>query len=354
MKRWAWVMIISWVSWTLGCGVVDHDLNPQPDAGEVPQEVPQQDQDPFTEPQPKTVAGPQCDGPGPVKVALLVDTSGSMQFADPQSQRMTAVQSLIDRYQDQANVSFAIVRFYSRVRINGDSPDDDGFTRDPQILAEAVNGLAMADALSDVQGALIALGGLIEADMAQTPAGTLAGTRYVSVLITDGGPGVVCQAGCENDFLFGGEQYGAGECTGGMCGTPPRTTQVLSWCDLPRESWCDELNLDGDRCGEVEQWFEGLEAPCLAYNTSEALLAEVSQIMGLAAQYGAGQVQLHTVRLFDVSLSPEMQELMGIDMAENARLLEQLTQRGMGTFHDVSQGDLDLSVLDLSSVGCAP
>lgn len=350
MRQWTIAGIFFCTLWTASCNRVAYDpgeywdgmKSPQVDLGSIMIEPPQVPD-----------GHPQCSGPGAVKVAILVETAGSMQFADPHPAiRQSAVKALVDRYQAQPHVSFAIIRFNSRVRVNGDDPGDDEFTRDPAVLANAVGGLLEADLWSDHQGALNALKGLIEADMAQTSEDALQNTRYVAVVITDGGPSFVCQEGCNNDFIFGDKPAGSGECTGGSCGVPDMN--LLNYCDMPRERWCDEMNLSQDLCAEAEHWFVGLLAPCQAYNGRAELLDSVGQLKALEAEYGAGQVELHTRRVLDVSLPEEIALIMAINPAEDAQLLKDMAHAGGGSFRDSLQEPIDLSTLDLASVGCAP
>ena len=47
----------------------------------------------------------------PVKLLFIIDTSGSMAFTDPEAQRAQAVGEVINQYNTNPGISFAVIRF---------------------------------------------------------------------------------------------------------------------------------------------------------------------------------------------------------------------------------------------------
>lgn len=279
----------------------------------------------------------------PVKIVIIVDGSGSMQFTDPSSANTTtkmngstpqynanavascmsacqgtgqsaaacgkicqfpsnpgrqgAAQDLVERFKNNPSVKFAIVRFNGRVTINGsDASKGAGeFTNNPAVLNKAITGLAQADITTDYQGALTATYQLLEKDMVKTNPVDRARTKYVILFLSDGGPNPVCQEGCGNDK----------QALPGIV--------VDSWCDVPRDKWCDNFFItNSTHCKDMTNWYPHMKEPCREYNTSTQLKQKVMEIMGLADQYGVGELRLNTAFLFVPTLPKPIQDLMAV------------------------------------------
>jgi hypothetical protein len=291
-----------------------------------------------------------CLAANPVRILFVVDTSGSMQLTDTKTLRQSAVSKLYQALHDKKNVEYEIISYNTRAAINGASSIST-FTLDVAVINFAIAQLASADVLSDLQNALTTVIKAVSDDMKK--ATDLATTRYVVILLTDGGTGPVCAAGCGNDPMSL-----TGECTGGACGTPSRpghdsgpvmdaSVGPMSWCDLPRSQWCSVYQPTS--CANMTSWFPAMTAECLEYNTEQLLVAKVKELMALKAQYKAGAVQLHTARLIDPTTPSAQLTLMGIDPAKAETFLRKLATEGGGSYLDLYGGE-DLTKLPVESL----
>jgi hypothetical protein len=294
-----------------------------------------------------------CSTDNPVKILFVVDTSGSMQFVDPTSAqappiRQAAVRQVIDGLKNNPRVSFAIVQFNATLRFNGGASSPFTlFIHDGAALSNALADLAQAELPGDYQGALAMALDVLQGDMQGSAPSDLPRTKYVVILLGDGGPSPVCKAGCSNDAPLGGE------CSGGACGTPdvcgrcdgPPPSLSASFCDLPRDQWCDAFN--PWNCESMQGWFYAMTSPCQEYNSEAQLLQQVQAITALASRLHAGQVQLHTARILAPNLPADIMTLFGIDPAASASLMSKIAAAGGGTYLDGQKATIDLLKLDL-------
>ncbi len=262
-----------------------------------------------------------CAPWSPVKILVAVDVSGSMQFTDAGKRRQSAVQELVQHLATSANVSFAVLAYNAKVKVNGASGLG-GFSQDAALLKSAIAGLAQAELLSDLQGGLAHALKLLDDDMAH--AKDVARTRYAVLLLSEGVAEPACKAGCAND--------------------PPAVPVVTHWCDLPRAEWCSAYNPPS--CSEMMGWFPALAAPCLEYNSEPLLLGLVKEIVALKAKRGAGAVALHAARLVDPASSAYRAQ-HGIDLAKLTALLQQLAAAGGGSYLDLYAPGAKLETLPL-------
>jgi hypothetical protein len=353
----------------------------------------------------------------PVKVVLVIDSSSSMMFSDPSVKntttvidgstpsynqgakasclaacegagtpkadcaslcdtktapaRQAAAAALVNKFKNNPSVSFAIVRFNSRITVNAATtlPTHPGeFTNDLSRLQLAISSLNQADLLTDYQGALTTTRLVLEHDMKRQSPTDRSRTRYVVMFLSDGGVGPRCKAGCDNDKI---------EIGGGII--------VDSWCDIPRDKWCENLNItDQTHCQDMTSWFPHLTSSCLEYNTDKMILDQVKSIAGLEDLYGVGGVSLNTAYLFDPTLPVAIQDLMGVKTSSDAacasdkdcdtvttgerctlvpslkqtlckapaeRLLIEMAAAGNGTYKSFSSGDkIDFLLFDYSSL----
>jgi uncharacterized protein YegL len=271
----------------------------------------------------------------PVKILLIVDTSGSMQFTDPSSAtnnpgRQAATRKLIDRFKNNPAVSFAIVQFNGKISVNGASSSAAGFTNNPAVLNQAIGNLAQAEITTDYVGALSAAYDLLQRDMFEASPTERVRTKYVVIFFSDGGPNPVCQEGCNNDKVD--------------IGVP-----VDSWCDIPRDKWCDNFNPKD--CKDMEKWYPAMTEPCKAYNTNEQINQKVAEIIDLGKQYSVGEIRLHTAFLYVDNLPVDVQQLMGAEKAKAEPLLQGMAKAGNGLYRSFSSGqEIDFLSINYSTV----
>src|SRR5688572_2240168 len=147
---------------------------------------------------------PPAETDFPVKILFIIDGSGSMQFIDNPTYRALAVEETILRLRSNPAVSFAVIRFNESdvvltkpgVSIEADDPygaDLSGaFTQDPVVLQQAVQGLRVADSVTDYQGALSTAYRILLQDMLAESEAQLARTKYVILWLSDGDPFPEC------------------------------------------------------------------------------------------------------------------------------------------------------------------
>jgi hypothetical protein len=119
----------------------------------------------------------------PVKILFIIDTSGSMAFTDPEAQRAQAVGEVVNRYNPNPGVSFALIRFSgSSILLT------DGFTKDPAELDDALLQLREADGVTNYRGALGQATNLLSGDILGSGLGERVRSRYVIIFFSDGLP----------------------------------------------------------------------------------------------------------------------------------------------------------------------
>jgi hypothetical protein len=122
-----------------------------------------------------------CGTVGLAKILFCVDTSGNMLHSDPLDKRVSAVKETINKFYDNANVSFGIIDFDNNAKILT------GFTRDRTLLED------YADSLGDdygwttyLAGGSYTPGALDTVD--QVIDETETGNHFVVIFIGDGEP----------------------------------------------------------------------------------------------------------------------------------------------------------------------
>lgn len=304
----------------------------------------------------------------PVKIMFIVDSSGSMQFTDPSDAtasgcatlcstpapnglgrsagecaamcngaqnpgRQAAVQRVIDRFRNNPAVSFSVIRFNGRITVNGSSTaTGGGFTNDASVLSQAAAGLGQADITTDYQGALSTAYQVLEKDLVATDPVERARTKYVLIFLSDGVPDPVCTKGCGNDTVDIG-------------------VVIDSWCDVPREDWCDNFNANAALCAKMQEWYPSMTEPCQSYNSPDDLIRKVNEIVALGQQYNAGELRLHTAFLFIDGLPQAILDLIGTSKEEGETLLRALATAGGGFFRSFNAGQkIDFLDINYSSV----
>ena len=279
------------------------------------------------------VVGEVCTDPPeatdfPVKILFMIDGSGSMQFVDNPTRRALAVEEVLLQQRANPSVSYAIIRFNESdavltkpgTNINAGDPlgtDLSGaFTRDPAVLAQAVQGLRVADSVTDYQGALSAAFLLLSQDMLQSPRDQLARTKYVIIFLSDGDPFPSC---CSRASEL------AGLCT--------RDTNIF-FCENPNAIRQNPTQLPFLAANED-------------YNQEYQIIAAVQDIMDLQETFGVGEIRMHTAFLFDPTLVGQVNQdgcfvIGGVNFVcpDEARvLLGGMARVGQGVFRDFSAAE---------------
>ena len=262
-----------------------------------------------------TVKGSFCtDSPEevvfPVKVLFLVDTSGSNQFTDPNQQRASAVEDVIERHIGNPGVSFSIIRFDGRIRdLTG------GFTNDKGVLQEATELLREADSVTDYQGALGTAFTTLLVDMQASEPAELVRTKYVTVFFSDGTPQPMCSRdGDEGDkFLI---------------------------CEL------DRSRLTGVPDDVFLELMAGAD-----YNQPYQIYDKIDAIMALKGEFRVGDLRFHTGFLYDEGEAAVAEAAFSLDPKAGRELMEEMARRGNGQFMSFSDGDeISFLTIDFNSI----
>ena len=293
------------------------------------------------------VEGEVCTDPPeatdfPVKILFIIDGSGSMQFVDDLNRRALAVEETILRLRANPSVSFAVIRFNESEAVLTDpsaqitAGDPFGvdlsaaFTRDPAILQSAVQGLRVADSVTDYQGALSTALSLLQQDMLQSPPAQLARTKYVLLFLSDGDPFPTC---CSDESI-----------AAGLCA---RDDRHIFFCDNPNAIRQVDTQLPFLTGGED-------------YNQRYQIEGAVQDIVDLGINFQVGELRLHTAFLFDPSLLGALDPVTGCfsigavnfvcpDVARP--LLTSMATIGDGVFRDFSQAEeIDFLGFDLTNI----
>jgi hypothetical protein len=246
------------------------------------------------------------------KVLVLLDRSGSWQFTDPANAHFQALTSLLDQTVGRVDVEVGIIAFNAGMEVTP-------FTNDRSTVDAALAN-AFASGLTDIQGALATAAQLLEQDMLESSIVSRARTTYEILLIGDGTPNPICQAGCDNDPT----------CLG----------------------YCDGLGNPED----IEGLFVDLTA-CGDYNTDEQLLGYVDQIRALQQTHRVGAVRLHTAFVYgpESPFPPPCDGVPPYDRAVAEDLFARLAEHGGGqaTSSDASEG-VELPAFDLGPLDPDP
>ncbi len=291
------------------------------------------------------IAGQVCTDPPeqtdfPVKILFIIDGSGSMQFVDNPTYRALATEEAILRLLSNPAVSFSIIRFNESDAVltkpGSDITADDpygvdlsnAFTRDTTVLQQAVQGLRVADSVTDYQGALATAYQILLRDMLASGEAQLARTKYVVLFLSDGEPFPKC---CSM----------ASEAQG-ICSR----SKNIFFCEDPDAIRTNPTQLPFFAAGED-------------YNQPYQIYAAVQDIMDLGLNFQVGEIRMHTAFLFDPNLVGMLDangcySIGPVDFVcrdEAIDLLKGMAQLGMGVFRDFSSAEqIDFLGFDLSSI----
>ncbi|MFC1610645.1 VWA domain-containing protein [Myxococcota bacterium] len=317
----------------------------------------------------------------PVRILFAVDTSGSMQFTDPNGNRKAAVEEAISTVlSSYPNAQFRIVGFDHSTTSSTPSGDCHTFTQDPAALSGFLDGL-VDDGMSDVQGTLNVIYQNLLTDMydgtdAISPDAcpyaspdALSRAHYHVVLITDGLPDPFCRFGMGNDFDLVNPsqpymlcesvnfvncllkrdyaQPGGTECSASWYGTCSNGAAGCAYNDQAPYCCDSDHGWDGSGDRPSTKMFGGLAGFGSelrggdAYNQPFQLDTRVRSIIALREHFPMASIRLHTVFI------PNSQFILESDTVYARDMFERLAETGRGAFLEFpdAQGiDLNLGL----------
>ena len=282
----------------------------------------------------------------PVKILLVLDASGSLQFLDEGGLRVRAMRQLLNRFDGDPAVSFNIIQFNS---LTYQYPPDGTFANP---VAVTDGELQLAEVLTDYQAALSRTYQTLLNDMT-TSGAIVQNTKYVVIFFSDGAPSPVC-CPCE-DETAGFQVATRFTCDGnGNPDPPPPTTQVGSI--VYEERYCENVqeiplcNLDLMRTGRAVDAYPGLQVNG-NYNRGYQLEQLMRDIVDLANTFEVGSFQFHTIFLNNPTLPAAIRQIVGVDEATARARMQLFAGIGGGTFIEAQSAEqLNFLSFDFTSI----
>ncbi len=297
----------------------------------------------------------------PVKLLLVLDTSGSLQFTDQAGMRRVAIRRLMSQLSTENDLSVATFGFGSNVNVY------------PQVEADAPlfvpasqwsepNFLQLADVQTNYFGALAAVKSHIIKDLLASDPAEIARTKYVIIFFSDGSPSPRC-------CIDSDESTGAAALTDNAYGCAPEPWEVAA--NSPTVRYCEgesEIGLCNasdflenfrnrnpasappDYGDGVLQALDGLEAND-NYNRSYQIEDLVTDIMDVGKEFGVGEMRLHTALLFDSTLPDDVRAIYRLNRCRSESLVRRMAELGNGVYRDFEVGeDIDFLSFNFTSL----
>ncbi|MBI5496539.1 MAG: VWA domain-containing protein [Deltaproteobacteria bacterium] len=267
----------------------------------------------------------------PVKILLILDASGSLQFLDEGGLRVAAVRQLLQRFDGDPSVSFNVIQFNSLLY----QVPPDGTFANPVDVTDTQ--LQLAEVLTDYQAALSLAYGTLLQDMTRSGA-LVQNTKYVVIFFSDGQPSPVCCPCDEETAGFNSTATFNCDPITGQPDPPPPVVQVgtmafeqrfcenaleIPLCNIPR----DQLNMTGRAAAA----YTDLNTNG-SYNRKYQIEQLVRDIVDLGTTFEVGQFQMHAVFLENPTLPAGIRNLLALDAVAGAERLQSMAALGGGNF----------------------
>ncbi|MEW5850130.1 MAG: hypothetical protein AB2A00_15175 [Myxococcota bacterium] len=301
----------------------------------------------------------------PVKIMLVMDASGSLQFLDEGGLRVSAVRALLSRYEGDPAVSFNIIQFNSLLYQSPDLaqvPDDQLFAN-PVDISDTQ--LQLAEVQTDYQAALSRAYSTLLADM--TASGNIVrNTKYVVIFFSDGQPSPVC-CPCEEETAQPDSATPFTCDANGNPDPPPPSTNLgglifeQRYCEGQQELPICNLT-DPNLVGRFADAYAGLFDANGdgnrddydgngSYNRGYQIDQLMRDIVDLANTFEVGAFQFHTVLLYNPNLPPAVQAIVQVNYDTSSARLTEMARIGGGTYVEArNAADLDFLKFDFNSV----
>jgi hypothetical protein len=293
----------------------------------------------------------------PVKLLLVMDTSGSLQFTDQAGLRRPAVRALMASLATQNDLQVATIGFGSNVNVEPPvGPGAPLFVPASQWNEPAFLGLA--DVQTNYHGALGAVKAHVLNDLLQSDPAEIARSKYVIIFFSDGTPTPRCCISVDETV---------GELGTMPYGCLPEPFEVAEpeviYCEgEPEQPVCNDPGFlerfrNANRAAAPPDYGDGtlraLDAlePDDNYNRTYQLEDLVTDIMDLGREFGVGEMRLHTALLFDSSLDDQTKALFRLNRCRSERLLQRMASLGNGIYRDFESGeDIDFLTFNFTSL----
>lgn len=276
---------------------------------------------------------PSCDPraatfdgePALVRLVILLDLSGSLQFTDQNGRRSEAIRNLLLDLASSVDVEFTLYGYGSALYSTGPLAPVADFVEPAW--------LDLVDVQTDLSSALALLGPELIASAQDLDEGDRARSLYQIMVLTDGMPGPIC---CTADDETVGE-FGEldANCPADLYGTP---TEGVVYCDGREEQLvCNDAqplaNFRDNHsavAGQVGEPLAGL-VPGADHNRLPQLVDAVGALRETLLDEGVAEVRVHVGQLADPSLDPQVADLYRIEACLLKSVVVQLAAAGNGT-----------------------
>ena len=281
----------------------------------------------------------------PVKLLLVLDTSGSLQFTDQAGLRRAAVRELMNNLGSQNDLQVATIGFGSNVNVDPPiAPGAPLFVPANQWVEPSFVGLA--DVQTNYHGALAAVKSHILRDLLDSDPAEVSRSKYIIIFFSDGSPTPKC---CINVDEIVGD-------LGVMpYGCAPEAYEVaapgVSYCEGEAEqTLCNaddflERFRDFNASDTTPDYGDGTLAalndlePNDNYNRTYQLENLVTDIVDLGEEFGVGELRFHTALLFDSTLPDDVKEIFRLNRCRSEGLLRSMADLGNGLYRDFENSE---------------
>ena len=281
----------------------------------------------------------------PVKLLLVLDTSGSLQFTDQSGLRRPAVRDLMSSLATENDLFVATIGFGSNIYTDPPiTPGSPLFVPAAQWVEPAFLGLA--DVQTNYHGALAAVKTHILMDLLNSDPAEIARSKYVVIFFSDGAPTPKCCISVDETVgTLGPMPF---DCA-------PEAYEVaqpdVRYCEgEPEQTLCNEEDFldrfrDRTNSGLAPDYGDGtLEAlnelePNDNYNRTYQAETLVTDIMELGEQFGVGELRFHSALLYDSTLPDNVKEIYRLNRCRSERLLQRMAELGNGIYRDFENSE---------------
>lgn len=306
----------------------------------------------------------------PVKIMLIMDGSGSLQFTDEGAIRVQAVNELLNHYAGNDSVKFHVTIFNTFLTnfppMEAPELFVDAFTLTSTNNMNAQ--MQVAEVLTDYQAALANAWEIIRQD-AGAGGNDNRNTKYVVIFFSDGQPGPIC-CECSDEVT---RKPGPGtDANGCLIYNPPpvsvdpqRCRQSITNAErligFSQDRVCDgvfeynicnatttDMNIDDEN-----RWFD--QFPDLPtgknYNRDFQILELVEDLVDLAKAEEVGAFEFHTIMLWNENLPDGIVNIIGLDECKQRELLQEMARLGGGEFREARSADeIDFLQFDFTAL----
>jgi hypothetical protein len=291
----------------------------------------------------------------PVKVLLVLDGSGSLQFTDQSGLRSVAVRDLMSSLATQQDVYVATMVFGSNIYVEPNPSSGNTFIPASEWVEPPF--MRLADVQTNYQGALSGIRSHLLFDMLRSDPAELARTKYMVLFFSDGTPSPVCCISAEEEIGVLNHPFGCAPeawevATPGIPFCEGSEEQTIcndsEWLDNVRDLAAGDPNATaipdfGEGTLETLNDLEVGDNYNRVYQTEDF----VEEIMEQAETFGVGEMRFHTMLLWDSTLADAVKQIYRLNRCRAENLLQRMAEIGNGVYRDF-EGNEEIDLLAMN------